>query len=163
MVLRQIEGSLHGQGLRIGVVVSRFNQVVTSRLLDGAMEGLLQHGVREHDIIVAWVPGSFEIPLVAKKMAESNRYEAIICLGAVIKGETAHFDYVAGEASNGIAKAALEVGVPIIFGVLTTYTTEQALDRAGGEQGNKGFEAAESAIEMATLMRLLGGSEEPLA
>jgi len=160
-VSAQLQGDLQGQGLSIGIVVSRFNHIVTSRLLEGAREGLLRHGVREQDITVAWVPGSFEIPLVAKKMAQSGRYRAVICLGAVIRGETAHFDYVAGEASKGIASTALETGVPLIFGVLTTDTLEQALNRAGGKQGNKGYEAALNAIEMANLLRALERAEGP--
>ncbi len=150
-----LEGSREGKGVKIGIVVARFNQIVTSRLLEGAREGLLEHGITEEDITVASVPGSFEISLVAKKMAASRRYGAIICLGAVIRGETAHFDYVAGEASKGIASAAMETGVPVIFGVLTTDTLEQALNRAGGKQGNKGYDAALAAIEMANLMRVL--------
>ena len=157
MVSTQLEGALQGRGLKIGIVVSRFNHIVTSRLLEGAREGLLQYGVKEQDITVAWVPGSLEIPLVAKKMAHSGRYNSMICLGAVIRGETAHFDYVAGETSKGVANTALETGVPLMFGVLTTDTVEQALNRAGGKQGNKGYDAAVGAIEMANLVQTLEG------
>ena len=147
------EGRLWGQGLSIAIVVSRFNELVTRALLAGAQDGLARHGVEPEGVDVTWVPGSFEIPLAARKLAESGRYQAVICLGAVIRGETPHFDQVANQASSGIARAALDTGVPVIFGVLTTETLEQALERAGGKMGNKGYAAAVAAIEMANLMR----------
>jgi 6,7-dimethyl-8-ribityllumazine synthase len=153
---RTYEGGLTGTGLRFGIVVSRFNEFITTRLLAGATDALRRHGVAEADIDVAWVPGSFEIPLVAQRMAASGRYDAVICLGAVIRGATAHFDYVAGGAATGVARAALDTGVPVIFGILTTDTIEQAIERAGTKAGNKGAEAAVAAIEMANLLRELG-------
>jgi 6,7-dimethyl-8-ribityllumazine synthase len=149
------QGELSGAGLRIGIVVSRFNEVVTSRLLAGARSALERHGVHDDDVDVAWVPGAFELPLVARKLAESHRYDAVVCLGAVIRGETPHFGYVAGEAARGIADAARDTGVPVVFGVLTTDTLEQALERAGGKAGNKGYDAVLSAIEVANLLRRL--------
>ena len=155
----ELEGSTQGQGLRVGVVVSRFNHMVTSRLLEGAWEGLRRHGVQEQDTTIAWVPGSFEIPLTALAMAESGRFHALVCLGAVIRGETDHYEHISREAARGIAKVSLETGVPTIFGVLTTDTVELAMDRAGGKQGNKGFEAAVAAIEMANLLRQIKGLE----
>ena len=142
---------LDGAGLRLAVVVSRFNEGVTSRLLAGALEAVRKHGVSEHEVVI--VPGSFELPLAAKRLAETRRYDAIVCLGAVIRHETDHYEHVAREAAAGIQRAALETGVPCIFGVLTTEREEQALERAGGKHGNKGFEAVEFAIEMAKLMR----------
>ncbi|MBI4234313.1 MAG: 6,7-dimethyl-8-ribityllumazine synthase [Chloroflexi bacterium] len=153
--MKELQGSLEGKGLRIAVVAARFNEFITTRLVAGAHAGLLAHGVQEDTITLAWVPGSFEIPLVARKLAQSGRYDAVICLGAVIKGETAHFEYVAGEAARGVAAAARDTGVPVIFGILTTLTTEQAIDRAGGKQGNRGYDAAIAAIQMANLMRNL--------
>ncbi|MBM7855759.1 6,7-dimethyl-8-ribityllumazine synthase [Desulfohalotomaculum tongense] len=150
------EGHLTGQGLKIGIVVGRFNEFISSKLLSGAMDALVRHGVKEEDVDVAWVPGAFEIPLVAKRMAGLDRYHAVICLGAVIRGSTPHFDYVAAEVSKGVAKISLDSGVPTIFGVLTTDTIEQAIERAGTKAGNKGWEAAVSAIEMANLMRSMG-------
>jgi 6,7-dimethyl-8-ribityllumazine synthase len=155
-----MSGSLQGEGLRIAIVVSRFNELATARLLEAAHRTLLGHGVRNSDILVAWVPGSFELPLVARRLASGGAHDAVICLGAVIKGETAHFEHIAGEAARGIALAAQETGVPIIFGVLTTYTLEQALDRAGGKMGNVGTTAALSAIQMANLMRVLSSGEK---
>ncbi len=149
------QGALNGQGLRIGVVVARFNETVTRALLDGAREGLTRLGVDGGAIDVAWTPGCFEIPVVARRMAELGRYDAVICLGAVIRGETPHFDYVAGEAAGGIARVSTATGVPITFGVLTAETTEQASERAGGKVGNKGFDAALAAIEMANLLAAL--------
>ncbi|MBO8136598.1 MAG: 6,7-dimethyl-8-ribityllumazine synthase [Desulfotomaculum sp.] len=149
------EGKLNGQGLKIGIVVGRFNEFISSKLLSGAMDSLVRHGVDEKDVDVAWVPGSFEIPLLAKRMAESKKYDAVICLGAVIRGSTPHFDYVSAEVSKGVAKVGLETGVPTIFGVLTTDTIEQAIERAGTKAGNKGWEAAQSAIEMANLLRTI--------
>ncbi|MCG3085627.1 6,7-dimethyl-8-ribityllumazine synthase [Anoxybacillus sp. LAT_35] len=147
------EGNLVGTGLKIGIVVARFNEFITSKLLGGALDGLKRHGVEEQHIDVAWVPGAFEIPLVAKKMAESKKYDAVITLGAVIRGATSHYDYVCNEVAKGTSHAALSSGVPVIFGVLTTDTIEQAIERAGTKAGNKGWEAALSAIEMANVMR----------
>jgi 6,7-dimethyl-8-ribityllumazine synthase len=156
---KNFEGQLVGVGLRFGVVVARFNDFITGKLYEGARAGLLRHGVDEAAVDVAWVPGSFEIPLVAKKLAESGRYDAVICLGAVIRGATPHFDYVAGEAAKGIATAALQTGVPVVFGVLTTDTIEQAIERAGTKAGNKGYDAAVTAIEMASLLHTLNSAE----
>jgi len=155
-VTTELQGSLQGNGLKIGIVVARFNDFITSKLLDGAKAGLTRHGASLDDVTVAWVPGSFELPVVAKKMAGSGKYDAVICLGAVIKGETSHFDYVAGEAAKGIASAGVSTGVPVIFGVLTTDTVDQAINRAGGKSGNNGYSAALAAIEMANLMKALG-------
>lgn len=146
------EGKLIAEGKKFGIVVSRFNEFITGKLLEGALDALKRHGALNEDIEIAWVPGAFEIPLIAKKMAESKRYNAVIALGAVIRGETPHFDYVANEVSKGIAKISLDTEVPVIFGVLTTDTIEQAIVRAGTKGGNKGFEAAVTAIEMANLM-----------
>ena len=148
-------GFLDGEGLRFGVVVSRFNEFISGRLLSGAKDCLVRHGVREVDIDVAWVPGSFELPLVAQKLAASKRYDAVICLGAVIRGATPHFEYIAAEVTKGIAQVQLATGVPVAFGVLTTDTIEQAIERAGTKAGNKGWDAALSALEMADLMRKL--------
>jgi len=148
-------GELDGAGLRIAVVVSRFNEVITSRLLAGARSALERHGVRDDDVDVAWVPGAFELPIAARRLAESRRYDTVVCLGAIIRGETPHFEYIAAEAARGIADIARDTGVPAIFGVLTPNTLEQALERAGGKAGNKGYDAAVSAIEMASLMRQL--------
>ena len=145
------EGELDGAGLSLAIVVSRFNDSITGKLLAGAVDALQRYGVGEHDVF--WVPGSFEIPVVAKRLADSGRYHAIVCLGAVIRHETAHFEYVAGQAAEGIQRAALDTGVPCLFGVLTCDSEEQALDRAGGEHGNKGFEAVEAAVRVANLLR----------
>ena len=153
---RQFEGSLLGKGLKFGLVVSRFNDFITKKLLEGAEDALVRHGVNESDVDVAWAPGSFEIPLVAKKLAQSKRYDAIICLGAVIRGGTPHFDYVAAEVSKGVAKVGLESGLPVIYGVITADTIEQAIERAGTKMGNRGFEAAEHALEMANLIKSMG-------
>jgi len=150
------EGNLIGKGLKFGVVVSRFNEFFSSKLLEGAKDALLRHGVSETDIEIAWTPGSFEIPLIAQKMAETKKYNAVICLGAVIRGGTPHFDYIASEVSKGIANVGLHTGVPVIFGVITTDTLEQAIERSGTKDGNKGFDAAVSAIEMANLVKNLG-------
>ena len=150
------EGSLIGTGLRIGIVVARFNDLITRSLLEGAHDGLRRHGVAVDDVDVAWVPGSFEIPLVARAFATSGRYDAVLCLGAVIRGATSHYDHVAGQAVAGIAAIGAETGVPVLFGVLTTESIEQALERAGTKAGNKGYEYAVSAIEMATLLRAIG-------
>lgn len=151
----ELQGGSNGEGLRIAVVVANFNDFITSKLLEGALAALDRHGVRDGDITVARVPGSFELPLAAKKLAESARHDAVICLGAVIRGETDHYEHVAGEAAKGIANASISGGLPVIFGVLTTDTLEQAINRAGGKQGNNGYNAALAAIEMANLMRAL--------
>lgn len=150
--IRRIEGMLTGQGKRFAIVLARFNEFIGGKLLDGALDALVRHEVTPSDVTVAWCPGSFEIPLVAKRLVESRQYDAVICLGAVIRGATPHFDYVAAEVSKGIAKVALDSGVPVVFGVLTTDTIEQAIERAGTKAGNKGFEAATTAIEMASLI-----------
>jgi 6,7-dimethyl-8-ribityllumazine synthase len=147
------EGALLGKGLKIGVVVARFNEFITGKLLSGAKDALLRHGVTAENRDVAWVPGSFEIPLVAQKLAQSKKYDAVVCLGTVIRGATPHFEYIAAEVSKGIAKIALDTGTPVIFGVITADTLEQAIERAGTKSGNKGFDAAVSAIEMANLMK----------
>jgi 6,7-dimethyl-8-ribityllumazine synthase len=150
------EGSLLGEGLKIGVVVARFNEFLTGKLLGGAKDALLRHGVAEEDIDVAWVPGAFEIPLVAQKLATSRRYDAVICLGAVIRGATPHFEYVAAEVSKGVANVGLSSGTPVLFGVITADTLEQAIERSGTKGGNKGFDAAVGAIEMANLLKNIG-------
>ena len=156
-MVREYSGGIQGQGLRVAIVVARFNEFVTRKLLQGALAALERHGVRDEDIAVSWVSGSFEVPLVARTQALSEKFDAVVCLGAVIRGETAHFDHVAGQAASGIARASQESGVPVIFGVLTTDTVEQAINRAGGKSGNKGYDAAVAAIEMADLMRQLKG------
>jgi 6,7-dimethyl-8-ribityllumazine synthase len=153
--MRVHEGSLEARGRRFAVVVSRFNEVVTGPLLEGAMAALRRHGVADEDVEVAWAPGAFELPLVARRLAETDRFDAVVCLGAVIRGETAHFDHVAGQCAAGIQRVALDTGVPCIFGVLTTDSMAQALDRAGGKHGNKGWESATAAIEMAGLLESL--------
>jgi 6,7-dimethyl-8-ribityllumazine synthase len=145
------EGALDGSGLTLAIVVSRFNEFATGKLLAGAEEAAERYGVDRHEVF--WVPGSFEIPIVAKRLAESGRYQAVVCLGAVVRHETAHFEYVAGQAAEGIQRAALDTGVPCIFGVLTCDSEEQALERAGGKHGNKGFEAVETAVRVANLLR----------
>jgi 6,7-dimethyl-8-ribityllumazine synthase len=152
---RMVEGHLTAKGLSFGIVASRFNDFITARLLDGALDALRRHGAEEERITVVRVPGSFEIPLLAKRMAASRQYDALICLGTVIRGATPHFEYIAGEVAKGVAMAGLETGVPIAFGVLTTDSIEQAVERAGTKSGNKGFDAACSAIEMANLLREL--------
>jgi len=144
---------LLGEGLKFSVVVSRFNEFVTRKLLDGAQDGLLRHGVKEGDIDIAWVPGAFEIPLITSKLARTNKYDAIICLGAVIRGETPHYEYIATEVTKGIAKIGLETGLPITYGIITADSLEQAIERAGTKAGNKGFDAAVDAIEMANLLK----------
>ena len=154
-MVKEMKGQLTGQGLHIAIVVAEFNSFVTTRLLEGAREALARHGVHDDDITVAWVPGSFEIPLIAKTMAQSGAFNVVICLGAVIKGETAHFEHVASQAASGVARAATETGVPVMFGVLTTDNMEQAINRAGGKAGNLGYDWAVAAIEMANLMRQL--------
>jgi 6,7-dimethyl-8-ribityllumazine synthase len=153
------EGSFDGRGLKVAIVVSRFNDFITRRLLDGAQDALSRHGVEAEDVTVAWVPGAVEIPLVAKKLAARSDYNAVIALGTVIRGATSHYDYVCSMVASGVAAASLETGVPIVFGVLTTDTIEQAVERAGTKAGNNGFNAAISAIEMANLLRQLGSAE----
>lgn len=154
---RIYEGHLIGEGLKVGLVVGRFNEFITGKLLSGALDALKRHGVNDNDVDVAWVPGAYEIPVIAKKMVNLNKYDAVICLGAVIRGSTPHFDFVASEVSKGVAKISLESGVPVIFGVLTTDTIEQAIERAGTKAGNKGWEAAATAIEMSNLMKTFNG------
>jgi 6,7-dimethyl-8-ribityllumazine synthase len=151
----QIEGKLDGSGKTFAIVVSRFNEFINVKLLNGAVDNLTRHGVADDDITVVWTPGAFEIPLIAKKLAELGKHDVVIAIGCVIRGATAHFDYVAGEAAKGIGQAAMQTGVPVIFGVLTTDTIEQAIERAGIKAGNKGADAALAAIEMASLMEQL--------
>jgi 6,7-dimethyl-8-ribityllumazine synthase len=151
--MKTIEGKLDAKGLKFGIVIARFNEFISGKLLSGCLDGLLRHGADEENIDVAWSPGSFEIPLLAKKLAQSKKYDAVICLGAVIRGATPHFYYVASEVSKGVAHVGLETGLPVIFGVLTTDNIEQAIERAGTKSGNKGFDAALAAIEMANLMK----------
>jgi 6,7-dimethyl-8-ribityllumazine synthase len=153
--MKIFEGELQAKGLKFGIVVSRFNEFITGKLLDGAVDALVRHGAREDDIDLAKVPGSFEIPLIAKKMALKGTYNAIICLGTVIRGATPHFEYIAAEVSKGIASASMETGVPIAFGIITSDTIEQAVERAGTKSGNKGWDAAVTAIEMAQLQKKL--------
>jgi len=150
------EGVLLGKGLKFGLVASRFNEFITRKLAEGAQDALLRHGVSEDDIEIAWVPGTFEIPLVAKKLALTKRYDAVICLGAVIRGATPHAEYIASEVTKGIAKVGLDTGLPVIYGVITADTLEQAIERSGTKAGNKGFQAAMSAIEMANLSQSIG-------
>jgi 6,7-dimethyl-8-ribityllumazine synthase len=157
-MVRTFEGKLNGEGLRFGVVLSRFNDFIGRRLFEGAMDALVRHGVGEKDVDLALVPGAFEIPLTAKRMAQTGKYAAVIALGVVIRGQTPHFDYVAAEVSKGIASVALETGVPVLFGVLTADNLEQAIERAGTKAGNKGFDAAVGAIEMANLLKNLGAA-----
>ena len=149
---KEIKGDMNGQGLNVGIVVARFNEIITRKLLDSAVETLIRYGVRDEDISVSWVPGSFELPVVAKSLAKTGHYHAVICLGAVIRGETSHYDMVAGQAAGGINSVALDTGVPTIFGVLTTENMEQALNRAGGKSGNMGANTAVAAIETAKLI-----------
>lgn len=147
------EGKLVAEGLKFGIVAGRFNEFITGKLVEGALDALARHGAADENIEVAWVPGSFEIPLAAQKMAKSGKYDAVICLGALIRGSTPHFDYIAAEASKGIAQVGMSTGVPTVFGVITTENIEQAIERAGTKAGNKGFDAAMTAIEMANLLR----------
>jgi len=154
-ILKTFEGKLIAENLRFAIVAGRFNEFITNKLIGGALDALKRHGVEEDNITLVWVPGAFEIPLIAKKMAQQKQYDAVICLGAVIRGATPHFDYVSSEVSKGVANVGLETGVPVIFGVLTTDTIEQAIERAGTKAGNKGFDAAVTAIETANLMKLL--------
>jgi 6,7-dimethyl-8-ribityllumazine synthase len=151
--MKVYEGKLIAQGLKFGIIVGRFNEFIGGKLLSGALDALKRHGVEEKDVEIAWVPGAFEIPLVAKKMAASEKYDGVICLGAVIRGATPHFDYVSNEVTKGVASVSLDTGIPVIFGVLTTDTIEQAIERAGTKAGNKGYEAAVTAIEMANLLK----------
>lgn len=151
--MKVYEGNLVSKNIRVGVVVARFNEFITSKLLSGAIDALKRHDVLEKDIEVAWVPGAFEIPLIASKMAKSKKYDAVICLGAVIRGNTTHYDYVCSEVSKGVANVSLNNDIPVMFGVITTENIEQAIERAGSKAGNKGFEAAISAIEMVNLIR----------
>ncbi len=153
--MKTLEGKLVSKEMKVGIVASRFNEFITAKLLGGTMDGLLRHDVRDEDVHVAWVPGAFEIPLIASKMAKSGKYDAVICLGAVIRGATSHYDYVCSEVSKGIAAVSLETGVPVLFGVLTTENIEQAIERAGTKAGNKGYDCAVSAIEMVNLIREL--------
>ena len=150
--MREIRGTFDARGRRFAVVASQFNEVVTSKLLEGAVACLRAHGIAEEDLVVAWVPGAFELAFAARRLAASGLYDAVVCLGAVIRGETAHFDYVAGEAARGIADVAAGTGLPVMFGVLTTDSLEQALDRAGGKHGNKGWDAAMAAMQMVSLL-----------
>lgn len=153
--MNTFEGKLVAKEVKVGIVAARFNEFITSKLLDGALDGLKRHDVREEDIHVAWVPGAFEIPLIASKMAKSGKYDAVICLGAVIRGSTSHYDYVCNEVSKGIAAVSLESGIPVMFGVLTTENIEQAIERAGTKAGNKGYDCAVGAIEMINLVNEL--------
>ena len=153
--MRVLEGKVVAQGIRVGIVAARFNEFITSKLVGGALDGLKRHDVKEEDIDVAWVPGAFEIPLIASKMAKSKKYDAVICVGAVIRGSTSHYDYVCSEVSKGIAQISLNTETPVMFGVLTTDTIEQAIERAGSKAGNKGSECAQGAIEMVNLIRAL--------
>ena len=154
-IMNVFEGNIVAKDVRIGIVAARFNEFITSKLLSGAVDGLKRHEVQEDRIDVAWVPGAFEIPLVAQKMAKSGNYDAVICLGAVIRGATTHYDYVCSEVSKGIAQISLQTGVPVMFGVLTTDNIEQAIERAGSKAGNKGFDCATGAIEMINLLRAI--------
>ena len=152
--MKVLEGKLVAEGIKVGIVAGRFNEFIVSKLVSGALDGLKRHGVNDDDISIAWVPGAFEIPLVAKKMAESTEYDVVICLGAVIKGSTPHFDYVCAEASKGVATVSLNSEKPVAFGILTTNSIEEAIERAGTKAGNKGYDAAVTAIEMANLMKM---------
>lgn len=154
--MKTFEGKLVSKGIKVGIVASRFNEFITAKLIDGAMDALRRHDTDENDVQLFWVPGAFEIPLIASKLAKSGKYDAVICLGAVIRGSTGHYDYVCNEVSKGIAAVALETGVPVMFGVLTTENIEQAIERAGSKAGNKGYDCAVSAIEMVNLIREIG-------
>ncbi len=151
--MKTLEGKLVAKGIKVGIIAGRFNEFITGKLLEGALDGLLRHEVKEEDIEVAWVPGAFEIPLIASKMAKSRKYDAIICLGAVIRGSTTHYDFVCSEVSKGIAAVSLNTDIPVMFGVLTTENIEQAIERAGTKAGNKGYDCALGAIEMVNLIR----------
>lgn len=152
-MMKTYEGNVVSKGMKVGIVAARFNEFITSKLVSGALDGLIRHEVKEENIHVAWVPGAFEIPLIASKMAKSGKYDAIICVGAVIRGSTSHYDYVCNEVSKGIASVSLESGIPVMFGVLTTENIEQAIERAGSKAGNKGYDCALGAIEMVNLIR----------
>lgn len=154
-LVKVMEGNYQGESFKFGIIVGRFNELIGGKLLSGAIDGLKRHGVKEENIEIAWVPGAFEMPLVSQKMARSGRYDAVLCLGAVIRGATPHFEYVSGEVAKGVAQVSLETGVPVVFGVLTTDSIEQAIERAGTKSGNKGFEAAMTAIEMANLLKTM--------
>ena len=156
--MNTFEGNIVAKDIKIGIVAARFNEFITSKLLSGAIDGLKRHDVKEDQIDVAWVPGAFEIPLIAQAMARSGKYDAVICLGAVIRGSTSHYDYVCSEVSKGIAQVSLKEGIPVMFGVLTTDNIEQAIERAGSKAGNKGFDCATGAIEMINLLRQIGRS-----
>lgn len=153
--MKKLEGKLVAENIKIGIVAARFNEFIVNKLVGGAQDACVRHGVQDDDITIAWVPGAFEIPIIAKKMAESGKYDAIICLGAVIKGATSHYDYVCAEVSKGVAMVGMETGVPTLFGVLTTDNIEQAIERAGTKAGNKGYDVACSAIEMVNLIHNL--------
>lgn len=153
--MNTLEGKLVATDMKVGIVAGRFNEFITSKLVGGAMDGLLRHDVKDEDVDIAWVPGAFEIPLVASKMAKSGKYDAVICLGAVIRGDTTHYDYVCNEVSKGIAAVSLESGIPVMFGVLTTENIEQAIARAGSKGGNKGYDCALGAVEMVNLLRTI--------
>jgi len=155
-VARTFEGKLTAEGLRFGIVVSRFNEFITGKLLAGALDALVRHGANDAEIDVAWVPGTFEVPIVTQKMAMSGKYDAVVCLGALIRGATPHFDYLAAEVTKGIAQIGLQSSVPCVYGIITADTIEQAIERAGTKAGNKGFDAAETAIEMANVLRSIG-------
>lgn len=157
--MRIFEGKLVSKEIRVGIIATRFNEFITSKLLDGALDCLKRHGVSEESIDLAWVPGAFEIPLIASKMAGSGQYDAVICLGAVIRGSTSHYDYVCNEVSKGIASVSLSSGLPVIFGVLTTENIEQAIERAGAKSGNKGYDSAMAALEMVNLLREMKGAK----
>jgi 6,7-dimethyl-8-ribityllumazine synthase len=155
--MKTLEGKLVAENMKVGIVAARFNEFITSKLVGGAMDGLTRHGVPEENVALAWVPGAFEIPLIASKMAQSGKYDAIICLGAVIRGSTSHYDYVCSEVSKGIATVSLQSQVPVLFGVLTTDNIEQAIERSGSKAGNKGYDCALSAVEMVNLIRQIEG------
>jgi len=153
--MKTLEGKLVAENMKVGIVASRFNEFIVNKLVSGAVDGLVRHNVKEEDISVAWVPGAFEIPLIASKMANSGKYDAVICVGAVIRGATSHYDYVCNEVSKGVAQASMNSGIPVLFGILTTDTIEQAIERAGTKAGNKGYDCALSAIEMVNLLKEL--------
>ena len=155
MSINILEGKVVAQGMKVGIVASRFNSFIVQKLLDGAVDGLVRHGVTEEDITAAWVPGAFEIPIVAKQMAESGKYDAVICVGAVIRGSTSHYELVCSEVAKGVAQVSLQTGVPVLFGVITTENIEQAIERAGSKAGNKGYDCVLSAIEMVNLRKQL--------
>ena len=155
MSIRVLEGKVVAEGMKVGIVASRFNSFIVQKLLDGAVDGLVRHGVTEEDITAAWVPGAFELPIVAKQMAESGKYDAVICVGAVIRGSTSHYELVCNEVAKGIAQVGMQTGVPVLFGVITTENIEQAIERAGSKAGNKGYDCALSAIEMVNLKKQL--------